>query len=674
MMTIPRLLSVVLTACLLATSLAAQDEQCLACHGAQSEMADFVDDPARLEALHVDGALFGRSVHSGLSCSDCHDGFDDVPHETGALTIGCTECHDDSAAALAASVHGRAADPATGRIAPSCVSCHGTHDVLPASERESRLFPLNVHQTCGQCHFEHDPSTATVDELLDEPYTDDSHARAILRSGLTVSATCISCHGGHDIHAAGDPASPVARARVEQTCGACHVGVLEQYQRSVHHLAREGDALRGATCTDCHRPHDIDQADDDFRMQTVAACTECHAERAGSFRLSYHGKASSLGFQGTMATCSSCHGAHDILPESDPLSTVHLDNRVATCAQCHEGAHAEFANFAVHADPRDKENHYGLHVVWITMNGLLVGVLILGCLHALLWLVRSLAAGDYKRPRSTEPVRYVRRWRKSFIVFHLWMMLSVLLLACTGLPLHFADKGWALTLMGLFGGPLAAGLVHRFAAIALVLLFACFFVHILWRLLVKREKPMFAGPDSMMPRLKDVQDVWATLRWFLFLAPRPRYDRWTYWEKFDFWAATWGLFVIGVSGLMLWFPVQATRVLPAWFLNAAVIVHGIEALLDIAFIFTVHVFHANLRPDKFPIDTMFLTGRITEAEFKHERPLEWERLSASGQLASIAADPPSRALRTTAYVLGASCLALGFFFVVMMVVAVVQAW
>ncbi|MCB9898570.1 MAG: cytochrome c3 family protein [Planctomycetes bacterium] len=651
----------------------AQDDFCLECHGSQTEMAGFVDGDAAAAALTVDGPLFARSVHSLMSCTDCHvDGYEEPPHGSDTTTISCSECHDDVAAVLSASVHGSTAADGSGRTPPTCTSCHGTHDVLPPSDRQSHLNPLNVYQVCGKCHFEKDPATSTVAELLREPYTDDSHARGILTAGLTVSATCVSCHGGHDIHAKGDPASPVSRSHVAETCGTCHVGVLEQYRQSIHNLVSVGDEHKGATCSDCHAPHSMQQADDKFRVQSIKACTNCHAERAGSFRLSYHGKVTNLGFEGRIATCESCHGNHRILPASDPASTINPANIVSTCAQCHEGAHTEFTNYLVHADPTDGAKYPELNLIWISMNALFIGTLILGCLHALLWLIRGLAAGDHRRPPASERGGYVRRWPLSYVVFHVWMMVSVLLLASTGLPLHFADKHWALTLMGFFGGPVAAGLVHRYAAVALVLLFASFFTSVLWRLLVKREKGMFFGPDSMVPRIQDLKDLWATLRWFLFLAPRPRYDRWTYWEKFDFWAATWGLFVIGISGLMLWFPVEATHFVPGWFLNAAVIIHGIEALLDIAFIFTVHVFHANLRPDKFPMDTAFLTGRITEAEFRHERPLEFERLAAAGTLSSIAADPPTRRTRVAAYVLGGCSLALGIFFVVMMILAVVQ--
>jgi cytochrome b subunit of formate dehydrogenase len=252
------------------------------------------------------------------------------------------------------------------------------------------------------------------------------------------------------------------------------------------------------------------------------------------------------------------------------------------------------------------------------------------------------------------------------------MMTTVLVLASTGLPLHYSDRRWAHAVMSAIGGPEVSGDIHRVAAIALVALFATFLADLAWRVARKREKGIFAPGNTMLPRRKDLQDLWGNLRWFLFLAPRPRYDRWTYWEKFDFWAAFWGLLVIGISGLMLWFPVQTTRFVPGWLLNAAVVVHGIEALLDIAFIFTVHAFHANLRPDKFPIDTMFWTGVLPEAEFARERPAELERLRAEGRLDAIAASAPARRARIAAYLIGTAALLVGLAFVAAMVVAVID--
>jgi len=303
------------------------------------------------------------------------------------------------------------------------------------------------------------------------------------------------------------------------------------------------------------------------------------------------------------------------------------------------------------------------------MNSLFMGVLILGVLHAVLWLVRATSAGDWKRHKTVGEVRYYRRWRPLYVFFHLVLMTAVLMLAATGLPLHFADKAWAVNLMGYLGGAAAAGYVHRVFAVVLVTMTPIYIIHILYRAIVRREKGIFWGPNSMLPQFKDLQDLIGNLKWFLWLGQRPKYDRWTYWEKFDFWAVSWGTIVIGTSGMMLWFPEIATRFVPGWFLNAAVIIHGIEALLDIAFIFTVHVFHANLRPDKFPMDPMFYTGRLDEHEFKLDRPLEYARLVSQGRLETLAARTPRNRTRLIAYVSGSLAMAVGFTFLVMMIVA-----
>ncbi|MHC5211107.1 MAG: cytochrome c3 family protein [Planctomycetota bacterium] len=641
--------------------------QCLDCHADRDFLESVMPDPARaLEPLLVDEQRFADSVHGGMDCSDCHMDYDDVPHTEDGMSFDCTGCHSDQSEVLASSVHGQALE---GGASVSCGACHGVHDVLPSSDRNSRLHPLNVYKACGQCHFSTDVETASVTELLREPYTDDAHARGLLRGGLTVAATCVSCHGGHDVKPQGDPESRVSRLNVEATCEACHVGVAEQYAQSVHAVRKNGDEQEGATCSDCHRPHTMAQADDDFRTQTIATCAECHAERMDTFGGSYHGKATGLGIRGEVATCSACHGNHAIFNETDPRSMVHADNVVETCAQCHPGSHAEFARIDVHADPTDPERNPQLHLVWEFMRWLLIGVLIFGLSHVLLWLNRAIAAGALRRkPRHAG--RFVRRWPLAFVVFHVWMMSTVLLLAGTGLPLHYSHERWAMALMTFFGGPSAAAWVHRFCAISLGALGLSFLGYVLWRAFVKRERGMFTGPDSMMPRWQDVLDLVGTVRWFLFRGPQPKYDRWTYWEKFDFWAATWGLFVIGLSGLILWFPEQATHFVPGWFVNAALVVHGIEALLDIAFIFTVHAFHANLRPGKFPMDTMYLTGRIPVEEFREERPVEYARVMEAGTLESLVDDPPSRRLRITAYVLGFAALGTGFFFILMMLAAI----
>ena len=225
---------------------------------------------------------------------------------------------------------------------------------------------------------------------------------------------------------------------------------------------------------------------------------------------------------------------------------------------------------------------------------------------------------------------------------HAFLMLSFVGCALTGLPLLFAGQPWASTLARMLGGLQAAGIIHRVCAFVMVVLFVGHVVHIAWRALAGGNlRRVLWGPDSMVPQPQDAIDMFRNVKWFLGLGPRPQFDRWTYWEKFDYWAVFWGMFIIGGSGLLLWFPVFFSTFLPGWMFNIATMVHGEEALLAVGFIFTIHFFNGHLRPEKFPMDTVIFTGRISEDELKHERAVEFERLQREGRLAakrSAAAD------------------------------------
>jgi cytochrome b subunit of formate dehydrogenase len=220
---------------------------------------------------------------------------------------------------------------------------------------------------------------------------------------------------------------------------------------------------------------------------------------------------------------------------------------------------------------------------------------------------------------------------------HLFVIISFLLLALTGMMLKFAGMPWASTLADLLGGVHAAGNIHRFAAI---ITFGYFIFHVasLTRLKIKRKIPIgqfVFGKNSLMFNKQDLVDFWATLKWFFGRGPRPNYGRWTYWEKFDYFAVFWGVAVIGFSGLILWFPEFFTQVFPGWLINVAMIIHSDEALLAVGFIFTIHFFNTHLRPDAFPMDTVIFTGTVPYEEFKHDRPREFEELKKSGKLKKV---------------------------------------
>ncbi len=242
---------------------------------------------------------------------------------------------------------------------------------------------------------------------------------------------------------------------------------------------------------------------------------------------------------------------------------------------------------------------------------------------------------------ATGAMKQYRRFDRYHRILHGVLMFSFLGLAFTGMPLLFNDAPWAVRLAGLFGGGHAAGVLHRFFAVLLIGCFALHVFRLMHRLFVKKELEVLWGPASMTPQPRDVAELIANLRWFLRLGPQPKFDHFTYWEKFDYWAVFWGMGIIGGSGLVLWFPVFFSKFLPGSWFNVALLVHGEEGLLAVGFIFTIHFFNGHLRPDKFPMDPVIFTGRVSEHELQEERPAEYERLLASRQLeeAEVGAAP-----------------------------------
>jgi len=268
-------------------------------------------------------------------------------------------------------------------------------------------------------------------------------------------------------------------------------------------------------------------------------------------------------------------------------------------------------------------------------------------------------------------MRYYRRFSPAQRIGHVFLMLSFLGLALSGMPLLFADQPWAAVLARMFGGFEAAGYVHRVCALVMIVLFLGHVVFILGRGLARGDLlGVVWGPESMTPQWQDALDIWAHLKWFVGRGPRPKFGRWTYWEKFDYWAVFWGMFIIGGSGLLLWFPVFFAKLLPGWMFNIATLVHGEEALLAVGFIFTIHFFNGHLRPDKFPMDTVIFTGRISEEELRHERLPEYERLQREGRLAALEAGPPTLESNAFGWVVGGTTVLLGIVTVALIIVSV----
>jgi len=265
---------------------------------------------------------------------------------------------------------------------------------------------------------------------------------------------------------------------------------------------------------------------------------------------------------------------------------------------------------------------------------------------------------------------YVRRFDTFDRVLHVLLMGSFLGLAATGLPLLFSDEPAARALTWFLGSFEVAGWMHRVCALTLIGVFAAHLTRIIKRLL-RGDRSVLWGPTSMVPQPRDLREFVQHVRWSVGRGPRPRFDRYTYWEKFDYWAVFWGMGIIGASGLLLWFPEFFARLVPGWVFNIAMLVHGEEALLAVGFIFTMHFFNGHLRPEKFPMDTVIFTGRVTLDEFRAERPDEYERLEREGALGTIRADPPQDWVLRLGRTIGTAAITIGLVIVSLIVYALI---
>jgi thiosulfate reductase cytochrome b subunit len=589
----------------------------------------------------------GSSVHRDQACTDCHEGITKVPeagkpHPEPVVTAACGDCHSREARQLQKSVH-----KTTG-----CESCHGkAHKIIAPDELTSPLAPTNQIRTCGKCH----------EKVLDG-YLGSIHARALLASGLVSAPACTDCHGAHRIEPHNAPGANDSHQKAPEVCGKCHAGVLRTWEsQSAHGKAWQEHNADGPVCTTCHNAHAIrEPTRGSTRLGFPEECGNCHGARYTSYRGSFHGKATDLGFQAS-AICSDCHTPHANLPASDPRSSIHPSNLGKTCGHCHGETTAAFLTFDPHSNPTKVGHSPELHYTWIFMTALLFGVFGFFGLHDALWLQRALvgwARGEFRPWRASEGP-HVRRFARRHIWTHVVMVTTFLLLAATGLPLKFHEAPWAHTLIGVFGGIETARIIHRLAAVAT---FGYAFYHLVWilvRAIRNHEGGLFWGPDSLVPQPRDFVEAARNLRYFLYLGPRPSGDRWSYWEKFDYMAVFWGIPIIGLSGLVLWFPDFFTRLVPGWALNMAYIVHSDEALLATGFIFVFHFFHTHLRPESFPLDPVIFTGRIPLERLKEERPLEYARLVESNELESRLVDAPTCDELRTARIFGFSALTIG---------------
>jgi cytochrome b subunit of formate dehydrogenase len=628
-----------------------------------------------------------KTVPNLTNCSSCHpkhamraatDPLSSV--HPAQLTATCGKCHKNQQSGLVDGVHGKALvkDEQGQELPLSCLHCHGqnVHDMRPVKDGQSPVFVDHEVDGCGKCH----------EKDLDS-YLASAHGRGLRKSGLATSAVCSSCHGAHAIYKAQDPKSLLSPTKVADTCGKCHRMIEDRLQKSVHGgltgpggavktAAPGGEIMRKPSCTDCHQRHDRPRADTTgFRLDISGSCGNCHTDLQRRYRLSLHGALSNLGY-GSAANCSDCHGAHDILPVKDENSHLSLNNRIETCRKCHPRAVANLAGFDPHADHHDPDRSPLLHAVYLVLMTFLIGTFVVFGIHSILWLIRGLIdVLQHGRPTTFVPgaVAYVR-FNVMHRVAHGLLLISFLGLAATGLPLKYSHMPWARQLADLLGGFDSTSVWHRIFGMINVICLVVYMIRLGNRLLrsptggATRQSVIF-NPDSPVPNSRDFKDIVKMVKWFFGLGPKPTFERWAYWEKFDFWGAAADSVIIGLTGLILWFPNLFCLFLPGEAVNIAKVIHSTQALLATGFVFAIHFYSVWLRPEKFPMDMAMFTGVVSEHELREERPEYYQRLLEEGRLEKLRTVVPGRRALLLATLAGYLALSVGTALLVGMIAA-----
>lgn len=215
------------------------------------------------------------------------------------------------------------------------------------------------------------------------------------------------------------------------------------------------------------------------------------------------------------------------------------------------------------------------------------------------------------------------RFSLTFRIQHIVLFTSCIILILTGMPLKFPDSGLAKAFFGLVGGVPASALMHRMGATGLTVVGVFHMTYIMFTGEGRREFM------QLLPRPKDVRDVVANVRYFLGMsAVGARFGRFSYIEKFDYWAVYWGMVVMIGSGAMLWFQDATMAILPKFALDMALEAHSDEALLATLAIIVWHFYNVHFNPSNFPVSWTWWTGRISKQKMIHHHPLEYEQLLA----------------------------------------------
>lgn len=687
------------------------NSECMDCHEAEFK-ARTRGGPK--EWVGVRPELFAASVHGQLACVDCHNTITEPTHEPKLPKVDCTTCHEKTAQTHA--FHPRLAlSPTPKGKDTSCVACHGTHETVSAKSPEFAFASANQAKSCGQCH-----EAATTDYLSSAHALSDASGQrvvpdclschnqpiagqnaqpsiaelkiaqnklceschveradvadrarmgakfvanfeqsvhgAALAAGKAEAASCVDCHGAHQMNRAFISGAQVNRLAVADTCGKCHEKEAREFSESVHAIGLRRGNLDSATCTSCHGEHDIKLHTDPLspvhkRNVAQQVCADCHSSvrlirkyglSSNAFRTfsdSYHGLAV-RGGSVDVVNCASCHGAHAIKKQDDPASSIHPQNIARTCGDCHPGANTRFALGRVHTDERDREQDPILY--WIANIYVILIFVVIGGMtfhNGLDFYRKTRRKLDMQKGVIEEPHVAHRLYLRMTVnerLQHAVLGVSFTGLVITGFMLRYPEAWWVVGIRNLSENAFEwRSLLHRITAVMMLAVSAW---HIVYLACTAHGRKLFL---DVLPRWRDVTDPWKVLKFNLGFAPeKPAFGRFSYIEKLEYWAMVWGTILMTITGFVLWFDNTSMGLLGKLGIDIARSIHFYEAILATLAIIVWHFYFVIFNPDVYPMNLAWLTGRMSEREMADEHPLQLEEMKAAGLGEDAKKEPP----------------------------------
>ncbi len=612
---------------------------CLSCH---SKPALTKDAGGKKVSLYIDEAKLSHSVHGDLfTCEDCHKAVKNAAGKTTRPMPSCANCHADEQAAFERSQHAHAN---INGVAVKCQDCHGsTHEILAADDAASPVNHRNIPATCGRCHGQKllmESNGESAQPFVS--YQQSVHGLAVAKGSLN-AAVCTDCHGAHEILPANDQKSPINKFNIPTTCGKCHAEIKQTFMQSIHGqgVAR-GNGL-SPVCTDCHGIHSIKARTDpnsSVSEQNLArtTCARCHegvrlsqefgvaGNRISTYLDSYHGLASEGGST-VVANCASCHGVHNILPSSDPRSTINRANLNATCGKCHPGVTQKFTLTRVHLDGSASKDIGSRAVRWIRWFYLALILVVIGAMilhNAIIWRGKAIARRALQNPLM-ERMSTPQRWQ------HLILLTSFVILVITGFALKFPNS-WLAEVLAM--SEKVRSITHRVAGVVLI---GAGIYHIFYLAATREGRRLMT---DIAPRPKDAFDAWAAMRYYLgWSKVKPGFGRFSYAEKAEYWAMVWGTALMAITGGMMWANVSTGNLLARWWVDVATAIHFYEAILATLAIVVWHFYQVFFDPDVYPMNWAWWDGKMPVEHYRHEHGLDTEALAEADAKAATDAKP-----------------------------------